>query len=61
MSRRQKFRTNAGECLQLAEAMKSPEVRAMLIAMAHAWHRLAQEFDHVKEGHRGPCPAGQTA
>jgi hypothetical protein len=65
MSRREIFRTNAGECLRLAEAMKSPEVRTMLIAMAHAWHRLAQEFDmqgersvgsrHLKEDTADPA------
>lgn len=44
MSRSQRFRTNAEECLRLAEIMKSPQVRAMLIAMAHAWHRLAQDL-----------------
>jgi hypothetical protein len=40
--RRQIFRTNAEECLRLAQVMKSPEVRAMLLAMAHSWYRLAQ-------------------
>jgi hypothetical protein len=45
MSRKQRFRSNAQECLRLSEIMKSPQVRAMLITMAHAWHRLAQDFD----------------
>ncbi len=45
MLRRQLFRANAEDCFRLAEIMKSPEVRGELIAMAHTWHRLAQEFD----------------
>ena len=57
MSRRQLFRANAEECFRLAEIVKSPEVRTILITMAHAWHRLAQEFDIRGERSLGSwCP-----
>ena len=45
MARKQIFRTNAEDCLRLAETMKSPQLRAMLVNMAHAWHRMAQDYD----------------
>jgi|GraSoiStandDraft_40_1057318.scaffolds.fasta_scaffold237855_2 hypothetical protein len=43
MSRRQGYRTHAAECLRLAEIVNSPEVRTILITMAHGWYRLAQD------------------
>src|SRR5947207_2650000 len=43
MSRRQVYRTNAAECIRLADIVKSPEVRTILITMAHGWYRLAED------------------
>jgi hypothetical protein len=45
MSRHKLFRGHAAECLRLAERVKSDELWSILITMAHAWHRLAQQWD----------------
>jgi len=45
MSRRELFGSHAKECLHLAETEKSDELWSILMTMAHAWHRLAQQFD----------------
>jgi hypothetical protein len=49
MSRHKLFRGHAAECLRLAETVKSDELWSILITTAHAWHRLAQQWD-LKEG-----------
>ena len=45
MSRHQVFRGHAAECLRLAESVKPDELWSILTSMAHAWHRLAQQWD----------------
>lgn len=40
---RQRYRTNAEECLRLASDVNSPELHAILTRLAHGWYRLAQE------------------
>ena len=42
MSTSDSYRRNAEECLRLAETNILPETRAILIAMAQSWLRLAQ-------------------
>ena len=42
-SRADEYRRLARECLAMAHMMATEETRASLIAMAQAWHRLAEE------------------
>ena len=41
--RQSDYRGLAAECLRLAETIRSPTDRAMLIRMAQIWHRMAEE------------------
>jgi hypothetical protein len=45
MPYRQQFRTYAECCLRSAELSDSPEHKALLIAAANGWHKLAQELE----------------
>jgi hypothetical protein len=47
MSRRDIYRQRAEDCLVTATLCKSPERKAFLTAMAHAWHRLSQPHEPV--------------
>jgi hypothetical protein len=40
---RQRYRTNAEECLRLARNVNSPELHAILTTLANGWYRLAQD------------------
>jgi hypothetical protein len=42
------YRRNAEDCLRLADRV-SPETRAVLIMMAQAWLRLAEERARARE------------
>jgi hypothetical protein len=46
------FRRYAQECLQLAESQNSNESRALLVTMANAWHRLAQDQEQIERHER---------
>jgi hypothetical protein len=50
MSRRDIYRQRAEDCLVTATLCKSPERKAFLTAMAHAWHRLSQPKEPVGQG-----------
>jgi hypothetical protein len=52
MSRHKLFRSHAAECFRLAETVKSDELWSILITMAHAWHRLAQQWDLKEDPQR---------
>jgi hypothetical protein len=41
-------RRHAEECLRMADQTDSPETRSILIMMAGAWHRLAQEREDTE-------------
>ncbi len=45
MSRSDDYRHNAANCLAVAEQTADAGARAMLIAMARAWHTLADQAD----------------
>jgi hypothetical protein len=42
------YRRNAEDCLRLADRV-SPETRAVLIMMAQAWLRLAEQREHARQ------------
>ena len=41
-------RRQAEDCLRLAAQVDSPETRSILMMMAGAWHRLAQEREDTE-------------
>lgn len=45
MSRSDEYRHNAANCLAVAGHTDDPTARALLIAMARCWHRLADQAD----------------
>jgi hypothetical protein len=45
MSRSDEYRHNAANCLAVAGHTDDPTARALLIAMARSWHRLADQAD----------------
>jgi hypothetical protein len=42
------YRRNAEMCLLLAGSADSPEAKSILMMMAAAWHRLAQEREDTE-------------
>jgi hypothetical protein len=42
------YRELAEDCLRLADAADSPETKSILMMMAAAWHRLAQEREDTR-------------
>ena len=42
------YRKLAGQCLQLAEDADSPDTKSVLVMVAAAWHRLAQEREDTR-------------
>ncbi len=42
------YRRHAQNCLRLAEDADSPEAKLVLMMMAAAWHRLAQEREDTE-------------
>lgn len=42
------YRRNAKDCLRLADRV-SPETRAILVMMAQAWLRLAEQLERAQE------------
>lgn len=52
MSRPEEYRRFAQECLEMANATESPQVRATLLQMAQVWLRLAQEHAADPEKHQ---------
>jgi hypothetical protein len=58
MSRHKLFRGHAAECLRLAETVKSDELWSILLTMAHAWHRLGQQWDLKEDLRRANRIAG---
>jgi hypothetical protein len=64
MSRRQRYRTNAEECLRLARNVSSTELRAIFTTMAHGWYRLSRvhvEDERASEEDRYRPAFGQTS
>jgi hypothetical protein len=48
MSSSVEYRELAEQCLQLAEDADSPDTKSVLVMVAAAWHRLAQEREDTK-------------
>ena len=42
------YRRHAEDCLRLAEHAGSPETKSILMMMAGAWHRLAQDLENIE-------------
>jgi hypothetical protein len=42
------YRRHAENCLRLAEHAGSPDARSLLLMMASAWHRLAQDVENIE-------------
>ena len=42
------YRRHAEDCLRLAEHAGLPETKSILMMMAGAWHRLAQELENIE-------------
>jgi hypothetical protein len=45
MTQAETYRTNAAECVALAQKAHNPEDRARLLQMAQAWRQLAERFE----------------
>ena len=43
------YRAYAAECLRLAGEVSTPHSRAMLVEMAHTWHRMAQDLEQAEQ------------
>jgi hypothetical protein len=41
------YRRQAENCLRMAEHDGSPDAKSLLMMMAGAWHRLAQELENI--------------
>jgi hypothetical protein len=48
------YRRSAGDCLRLANRV-SPETRAILIIMAQAWLRLAEQRERIESEAKPPA------
>jgi hypothetical protein len=48
MSDRADFQRRAEQCVQRAQEAKSPEQKALLIEMAQAWLRLAEQAESIE-------------
>ena len=46
MSKQDEFRNRAEECVQLAQSVRTPEQRTMLLHIAETWLRLADDARH---------------
>ena len=44
-NRAQEYRDNAFKCFSVAEAINAQAIKAQLLAMAHAWHNLADQAE----------------
>jgi hypothetical protein len=53
MARRVEYRRHGESCLRMAEHSDSPETKLVLIVMANAWHRLAQDLENMERGSTG--------
>jgi hypothetical protein len=42
------YRRHAENCLRMAEHSNSSETKLVLIVMANAWHRLAQDLENLE-------------
>jgi hypothetical protein len=42
------YRRHAEDCLRLAERAVSSETKSILMMMAGAWHRLAQDLENIE-------------
>jgi hypothetical protein len=51
MENKDRYRTNAEECIRLAQGAK-PQHKAALLTMAEAWRRLADEIPRGKSSSR---------
>ena len=47
------YRRHAEDCLRLAEHAGSPDAKSLLLMMASAWHRLAQDLVNVERPAEG--------
>ena len=47
------YRRHAEDCLRLAEHAGSPDAKLVLLMMAGAWHRLAQDLENIKRPAEG--------
>lgn len=57
------YRRHAGECLSIADEVTNPQHKMLLIAMAQAWLRLAQQAERNLAGHlvyELPSPPAET-
>jgi hypothetical protein len=50
------YHRQAEDCLRLAEHAGSPDLKSLLMTMAGAWHRLAQDRENI-----GRCAEGVGA
>jgi hypothetical protein len=49
MERYEAYRRFARECLEIAPTMDDPKAKAMMVQMAQAWFRLAEEYAKSRE------------
>jgi hypothetical protein len=48
MANSNEYRQYAEDCLRLAERAGLPETRSVLMLMAGAWHRVAQQMENAE-------------
>ena len=53
MTRAQRYRRQAEECLQLSERSSSPEQKASYLRMAQDWHQLALNAERAEAKKEG--------
>ena len=55
MTRGQKYRQYAAECVRLAREAENADSRSLLLEMAERWRELAERVDHAEnqEGDEG--------
>jgi hypothetical protein len=53
MASRVEYRRHAEKCLRMAQHSESPETKLVLIVMANAWHRLAQDLENIERDSMG--------
>jgi hypothetical protein len=50
------YRLHAAECLCIADDITNPQYKMLLIAMAQAWLKLAQQAEEGWALHQGAVP-----
>lgn len=52
------YREFAARCLEIARRTSDPQTQAVMLQMAQAWHRLAEELDQAVTAGSGKATDG---